>query len=82
MKGGLPWQGVKAKTRNEKYEIIKDMKINTATKDLVRMKIDLKAKPAQQQQSGMIPFGITVPGVIEDNVPEEFVTFMEYCRNL
>jgi hypothetical protein len=30
----------------------------------------------------MIPFGITVPGVIEDNVPEEFVTFMEYCRNL
>jgi malate dehydrogenase len=30
-------------------EIIKDMKINTATKDLVRMKIDLKATPAQQQ---------------------------------
>ena len=45
LKGGLPWQGVKAKTRNEKYEIIKDMKIKTPIKDLVRMKIDTKAKP-------------------------------------
>jgi len=24
--------------------------------------------------------GIVVPGVIEDNVPVEFVTFMDYCR--
>ena len=30
----------------------------------------------------MVPFGITVPGVVEDNVPEEFVTFMDYCRAL
>jgi serine/threonine protein kinase len=25
LKGGLPWQGVKAKDRNEKYEIIKEI---------------------------------------------------------
>ena len=82
MKGGLPWQGVKAKTRNEKYEIIKEMKLKTPIKDLVKMKIDTKAKAPPQQQAGMVPFGITVPGVIEDNVPEEFVMFMDYCRDL
>ena len=81
LKGGLPWQGVKAKTRNEKYEIIKEMKIKTPIKDLVRMKIDTKAKPQMQQQS-QVQFGITVPGVVEDNVPEEFVMFMDYCRDL
>ena len=46
------------------------------------MKIDTKAKAPAQQQAGMVPFGITVPGVIEDNVPEEFVMFMDYCRDL
>jgi hypothetical protein len=37
LKGGLPWQGVKAKDRTEKYEIIKEMKINTPIEDLVKM---------------------------------------------
>jgi len=82
LKGGLPWQGVKAKTRTEKYEIIKDMKIKTPIADLVRMKIDTKAKPQMQQQSSAQNMGIVVPGVIEDNVPQEFVTFMDYCRDL
>lgn len=82
MKGGLPWQGVKAKTRNEKYEIIKNMKIQMPIKDLIRMKIDTKAKPPAMEQSGSQLFGIAVPGVIEDNVPKEFVTYMDYCRNL
>jgi hypothetical protein len=31
---------VKAKTRAEKYEIIKDMKLKTPIEDLVRMKIE------------------------------------------
>lgn len=44
LKGGLPWQGVKAKTRTEKYETIKNMKINTPIKELVKMKIDSKTK--------------------------------------
>ena len=57
------------------------MKIKTPIKDLVRMKIDTKAKPQMQQQS-QVQFGITVPGVVEDNVPEEFVMFMDYCRDL
>jgi len=26
--------------------------------------------------------GIAIPGVVEDNVPEEFVTYMDYCRGL
>ena len=80
LKGGLPWQGVKAKTRNEKYEIIKDMKLKIPIKDLVKMKIDTKAKPGMQQSGQSL--GIVVPNVIEDNVPEEFVMFMDYCRDL
>lgn len=40
LKGGLPWQGVKAKTRFEKYEIIKNMKVGTSLEELVKMKID------------------------------------------
>ena len=38
--GGLPWQGVKAKTRTEKYEIIKNMKIKIPIDELVKMKVD------------------------------------------
>jgi hypothetical protein len=26
--------------------------------------------------------GIAIPGVVEDNCPEEFVTYMDYCHNL
>jgi hypothetical protein len=26
--------------------------------------------------------GIAIPGVIEDNVPEEFVTYQKYCHDL
>jgi len=40
IKGGLPWQGVKAKTRTEKYEIIKDMKLKTPIEELVKMNIE------------------------------------------
>ena len=41
---------MKAKARTEKYEIIKNMKINTPIKDLVKMKIDNKTKlPIMQQ---------------------------------
>ena len=78
MKGGLPWQGVKAKSRTEKYEIIKDMKTKIPIRELVRMKIDPKTKLQMQQQS---EHGETIPE-IEDNVPEEFVMFMDYCRDL
>merc|ERR1711990_1251496 len=38
--GGLPWQGVKAKTRSEKYEIIKNMKIKIPIEELIKMKVD------------------------------------------
>jgi len=81
MKGGLPWQGVKAKDRNTKYEIIKEMKTRMPIHELVKMKIDKKAKPTLQEQ-GTMSIGIAIPGVIEDNIPEEFVTYMDYCRNL
>ena len=37
LKGGLPWQGVKAKNRTEKYEIIKEMKLKTPIEELVKM---------------------------------------------
>ena len=34
MKGGLPWQGIKAKNKDEKYLKIRDQKISIALKDL------------------------------------------------
>ena len=37
LKGGLPWQGVKAKNRTEKYEIIKEMKLKTPIEELIKM---------------------------------------------
>lgn len=48
IKGGLPWQGVKAKTRTEKYEIIKDMKLKTPIEELVKMNIE-----SSNTQSGL-----------------------------
>lgn len=71
LKGGLPWQGVKAKTRAEKYDIIKNMKINTPIKDLVKMKIDPSKKVQIQQQQAELEYGTAV--CHEDPVPEEFV---------
>ena len=40
LKGGLPWQGVKAKTRKEKYDLIKGMKTNVPIEELVKVKIN------------------------------------------
>jgi hypothetical protein len=39
LKGGLPWQGVKAKTRTTKYEIIKEMKEKTPIQELACMNV-------------------------------------------
>lgn len=35
-RGELPWMGLKAKRKNEKYEIIKDTKANTSFEDLMQ----------------------------------------------
>jgi hypothetical protein len=40
LKGGLPWQGVKAKTRKEKYDMIKGMKVKVSIEELVKIRID------------------------------------------
>jgi serine/threonine protein kinase len=34
LRGSLPWQGLKAKTKKEKYEQIKDKKLNTSLEEL------------------------------------------------
>ena len=57
------------------------MKTRMPISELVRMKIDKKAKPTMQEQ-GTMNMGIAMPGVIEENMPEEFVTYMDYCSNL
>ena len=36
LKGKLPWQGIPAKTKKEKYDKIKDKKVNTSINELVR----------------------------------------------
>jgi len=69
---------VKAKDRNEKYEIIKEMKINTSIEDLVKMDMKcIKISGSQiksQRQSGILEDDI--------DVPIEFIDFMNYCRML
>jgi hypothetical protein len=76
IKGGLPWQGVKAKSRTEKYQIIKDMKMNTPIEELVKMKIE-------NNQSGNQRVSVSTDlSSGEEMVPIEFVEFMKYCRDL
>jgi hypothetical protein len=35
LKGVLPWQGLQGKTKDEKYERIKEKKVHTSIEDLV-----------------------------------------------
>lgn len=51
-KGSLPWQGLKAKSKKEKYDRIRDIKTSTAVEDLCK------------------------------DCPEEFATYLNYCRKL
>ncbi len=52
LKGSLPWQGLRANTKKEKYDKIKLTKRDTVIRDLCK------------------------------DTPEEFVTYLEYCRKL
>jgi casein kinase 1 len=52
LKGSLPWQGLPARDKKEKYEKIMERKINTSVETLCR------------------------------TFPQEFVTYLNYCRNL
>ncbi|OMJ86038.1 hypothetical protein SteCoe_12543 [Stentor coeruleus] len=52
LKGNLPWQGLPARDKKEKYEKIMERKINTSVETLCR------------------------------TFPQEFVTYLNYCRNL
>ncbi|KAJ3040104.1 serine/threonine protein kinase [Rhizophlyctis rosea] len=51
-RGSLPWQGLKAKRMNSKYDKIKEMKMKTS------------------------------PDVLCRGFPDEFVTYLKYCRSL
>lgn len=52
LKGSLPWQGLKANTKKEKYDKIKLTKKDTSIRELCK------------------------------DCPEEFITYLEYCRKL
>lgn len=52
MLGSLPWQGLRAKTKKEKYDKIREKKEQTSVEELC------------------------------STLPEEFVTYMAYCRAL
>ena len=52
LKGTLPWQGLQAKNKNEKYDRIKEKKVSTTIESLTRQ------------------------------LPEEFSSYLTYCRNL
>lgn len=42
LKGTLPWQGLKATTKKQKYEKIKDVKIGTKIEDLCKVIVNIK----------------------------------------
>jgi hypothetical protein len=52
LRGSLPWQGLQAKTKKEKYDKIKAKKLSTSVEGLCK------------------------------GYPEEFQTYMNYCRKL
>ena len=52
LKGSLPWQGLQGKNKNDKYDRIKDKKVQTTIETLTR------------------------------GLPDEFNTYLQYCRNL
>jgi casein kinase 1 len=52
LRGSLPWQGLQAKTKKEKYDKIRDKKVSTTIESLCQ------------------------------GFPDEFVKYMNYCRNL
>ena len=52
MKGKLPWQGIKSKTREEREQKIGEMKMSTS------------------------------PAVLCEGLPDEFMTYINYCRSL
>ena len=52
LKGSLPWQGLTAKNKDDKYNKIKEKKVTTTIEALTR------------------------------GIPEEFGTYLNYCRNL
>ena len=52
LRGNLPWQGLQAKNRREKYALIREKKISTTTEELCL------------------------------GFPKEFITYLEYCKNL
>ena len=52
LKGSLPWQGLTAKNKDDKYSKIKEKKVSTTIEALTR------------------------------GIPEEFGTYLNYCRNL
>ena len=52
LRGILPWQGLQAKNRREKYALIREKKISTTTEELCL------------------------------GFPKEFITYLEYCKNL
>lgn len=52
LRGDLPWMNLNTRTREEKHQRIKEVKLNTSLQDLCL------------------------------GLPDQFVTYMAYCRNL
>ncbi len=69
-RGILPWQGLKAKTKAQKYEKISEKKLSTPVDELC------KGSPGKYEQ---LPVGTLMRLVL---IPAEFATYVNYCRSL
>ena len=91
--GRLPWQGLKARTKQEKYDKIGTKKRDTPIETLC------KNQPSTYYQAGsacgcymmfffrrVLIFGVYLRALFfalqHSNSTEEFAVYMNYCRNL
>lgn len=80
LRGRLPWQGIPAKTRREKYQKIAQTKMAT----LLEVRAAEPAVVTRDAASGPHATPAGVPSLQELNAgfPEEFASFLKYCRTL
>jgi hypothetical protein len=80
-RGSLPWQGLKAATKRQKYERISEKKMSTPVEELC------KGYPSEYNVQKLRNFKTPLPFYVTDfratyNVTAEFLTYLLYCRSL
>lgn len=76
LRGKLPWQGIPAKTRREKYQKIAQTKMAT----LLEVSAAWPGVPPRRDSRSRACFFLLQE--LNAGFPEEFASFLKYCRTL